>query len=51
MRQDIYRQFAQVLVSVGADLRPGEAAVIQAEPDHRELVLELAGACYQAGAR
>ena len=51
MRQDIYRRFAQVLVSVGADLRPGEAAVIQAEPDHRELVLELAGACYQAGAR
>ena len=51
MRQDIYRRFAQVLVSVGADLRPGEAAVIQAERDHRELVLELAGACYQAGAR
>lgn len=51
MRQDIYKRFAQVLVEVGADLRPGEAAVIQAEPEHRPLVLELAGACYRAGAR
>lgn len=51
MRRDIYQRFARVLVEVGADLRPGEAAVIQAEPEHRELVLELAGACYRAGAR
>lgn len=50
-RSLIYERFARVLVEVGADLRPGEAAVIQAEPKHRELVLRLARACYRAGAR
>lgn len=51
MRREIYRRFARVLVEVGADLRPGEIAVIQAEPEHRDLVLELARTCYRAGAR
>ena len=51
MDKKIYRQFARVLVEVGANLQPGETAVIQAPPDQYLLVREIAQVCYQMGAR
>ena len=50
MDKKIYRQFARVLVEVGANLQPGETAVIQAPPDQYPLVREIAQVCYQMGA-
>lgn len=50
MNRDIYQKFARVLVEVGVNLQPGERAVIQALPEHMELVREIAVVCYQKGA-
>ena len=51
MNPSIYQKFSRVLVEVGVNLQPGETVIIQAEPEHQDLVRELTRTCYQCGAR
>ena len=51
MNKSLYRKFAEVLVMVAASLQQGETVIIEAEPEHQELVRELTRVSYQNGAR
>ena len=51
MDGDVLRRYADLIVSVGANVQPGQVFAIEAEPEARPLVLELTRRAYEKGAR
>jgi aminopeptidase len=51
MDGDILRRYADLIVSVGANVQPGQVFAIEAEPEAAPLVHELARRAYEKGAR
>jgi aminopeptidase len=50
-RDDTIARLAKLAVEFGANVQPGQIVALQAEPEHRELVLAIATAAYARGAR
>ncbi len=51
MNEKIYRNFAQVLLKVGGNLKPGEILMINASPRDYLFVREITKVAYQMGAK
>lgn len=49
--EDFTRGIAELAVTVGANVQPGQIVVVSAEPDHLPLAREIARAAYDRGAR
>jgi aminopeptidase len=50
-RDDTIGRLAKLAVEFGANVQPGQIVAVQAEPEHRELVLAIATVAYGRGAR
>jgi aminopeptidase len=51
MDGDLLARYADLIVSVGANVQPGQVLAIEAEPDARPLVQAIARRAYEKGAR
>ena len=51
MDGELLRRYADLIVSVGANVQPGQVFAIEASPEAKPLVLELARRAYEKGAK
>lgn len=51
MEQEILKQYAKLIASVGANVQPGQEVLVYAGLDQPEFAAEVVSACYEAGAK
>ena len=51
MNDAVLRQYANLIVSVGANVQPDQVVAVEAAPEAKPLVLQIVGRAYEKGAR